>query len=68
MAPPKQPHQAVGKGKENRHRGPVHGREFDRKSGTGRRDGTKKQTVGKGNWGNPLTAEEGEQQVYDFIF
>lgn len=49
--------------KTPRHRKPAHGREFDRKSGTGRRDdGYKKQAVGKGNWGEPGADElEGEK-------
>ncbi|KAJ3049291.1 hypothetical protein HK097_009702 [Rhizophlyctis rosea] len=34
------------------------GREFDRRSGTGRRDTEKKEVAGKGSWGNPVTAEE----------
>jgi plasminogen activator inhibitor 1 RNA-binding protein len=45
---------------------PVKGREYDRKSGTGRRDdGLKKQVTGKGSWGNPVTAEQEGEKVKD---
>ncbi|KAJ3282977.1 hypothetical protein HK104_010617 [Borealophlyctis nickersoniae] len=39
------------------------GREFDRRSGTGRRDGEKKEVAGKGSWGNAATAEEESKTV-----
>lgn len=39
------------------------GREFDRRSGTGRRDTEKKEVAGKGSWGNPVTAEEEGSKV-----
>lgn len=35
-------------------------REFDRRSGTGRRDGEKKETVGQGNWGKPVDPNDVE--------
>ncbi len=38
--------------KNPRHRKPVHGREYDKRSGTGfKKEGAKKSSVGKGNWG-----------------
>jgi plasminogen activator inhibitor 1 RNA-binding protein len=33
-------------------------REFDRRSGTGRVDGEKKEIAGKGSWGNPTETPE----------
>jgi plasminogen activator inhibitor 1 RNA-binding protein len=38
--------------KNPRHRKPVHGREFDKRSASGfKKEGAKKGSVGKGNWG-----------------
>lgn len=38
--------------KNPKHRKPVHGREYDKRSGTGyKKEGAKKSSVGKGNWG-----------------
>jgi hypothetical protein len=38
--------------KTPRHRKPVHGREYDKRSGSGmKKEGAKKSSVGKGNWG-----------------
>lgn len=43
---------------------PAHGRAFDRKSGTGRRDdGVKKNAVGKGNWGETVDGQLGADEV-----
>ena len=59
---------SVAAPKENKERdrkkrvAPHKGREFDRKSGTGRTDGLKKEVAGKSTWGDPVTAgEEGEK-------
>eukprot|EP00638_Chattonella_subsalsa_P005946 CAMPEP_0117756464 /NCGR_PEP_ID=MMETSP0947-20121206/14098_1 /TAXON_ID=44440 /ORGANISM="Chattonella subsalsa, Strain CCMP2191" /LENGTH=68 /DNA_ID=CAMNT_0005576065 /DNA_START=189 /DNA_END=395 /DNA_ORIENTATION=+ len=41
----------VAKGSSHSHKAPVHGRKFDRKSGTGRRDSTKRSGKGAYNWG-----------------
>jgi plasminogen activator inhibitor 1 RNA-binding protein len=53
------------KGKGFHHHRPAHGREFDRKSGTGRRDTQKKQVVGKGNWGDEETGQLEAEKVKD---
>ncbi|KAJ3029033.1 hypothetical protein HDV00_009807 [Rhizophlyctis rosea] len=34
------------------------GREFDRRSGTGRRDTEKKEVAGKGSWGEPIASQQ----------